>query len=49
MCERERECVCVHTCVCVGGVFLCVCLHIIPYVNCFARTLLCIICIEYHI
>ena len=32
-------------CVCVC-VYVCVCFHIIPYANCFGRTVLCL-CIEY--
>ena len=39
-------CVCVCVCVCACSAFLFVC--IIPYVNCFGRTML-YMCIEYHI
>ena len=41
-CAFVCVCVCVYVCVCMC---VCVCFHIIPYVNCFGRTVL-YVCIE---
>ena len=47
MCVHAHVCVCVCACMCVN-VCAHMCVHIMPYVNCFGRTVL-YVCIEYCI